>query len=182
MGGLRAGNFDAAIGGARRDEEKSRAKERVFSFRDEFGQWDPKNQRPELWNLYNGSIRPSESIRVFPLSNWTEVDVWFYIYQEDIPIVSLYFAKEREMVIRFGQLIPLGPVVELREGEKVESVMSRYRTLGCYPCTGAIPSNATTLPEIIEEMVQSTQSERSTRVIDHDAEGSMEDKKKEGYF
>ena len=182
LGGLKLKGFDAAIGGARRDEEKSRAKERVFSFRDAFGQWDPKRQRPELWNLYNGKIRPGESIRVFPLSNWTELDIWFYIYQDNIPIVPLYFAKEREMVIRFGQLVPFGPVIELKSGEKIEKVMSRFRTLGCYPCTGAIRSTATTLPEIIAEMVQTRQSERSTRVIDHDAEGSMEDKKREGYF
>lgn len=179
---LREMKFDAAFGGARRDEEKSRAKERIFSFRDESGQWDPKNQRPELWDIYNGRINKGQSIRVFPLSNWTELDVWNYIYTENIPIVPLYFAKEREMVIRDGQLIPLDGPVPLCKNEKPQKIMCRFRTLGCYPCTGAIKSTAATVPDIIQEMMTVTISERSTRIIDHDAEGSMEDKKKEGYF
>ena len=179
---LREMKFDVAFGGARRDEEKSRAKERIYSFRDESGQWDPKNQRPELWDIYNGKINKGQSIRVFPLSNWTELDVWNYIYTENIPIVPLYFAKEREMVVRDGQLIPLDGPVPLGNNDKPQKVMSRFRTLGCYPCTGAIKSTATTVPDIIQEMMTVTISERSTRIIDHDAEGSMEDKKKEGYF
>ncbi len=179
---LRLGKYDAAFGGARRDEEKSRAKERIFSFRDEMGQWEPKNQRPELWNLYNAKINKGESIRVFPLSNWTELDVWQYIYKENIPIVPMYFAKEREMVVRDDMLIPLDGPIPLKKGEKPELVMCRFRTLGCYPCTGAIRSKAKTVPEIIEEMMVVTISERSTRIIDHDTEGSMEIKKREGYF
>jgi sulfate adenylyltransferase subunit 2 len=179
---LKEGKYDAAFGGARRDEEKSRAKERIYSFRDEAGQWDPKNQRPELWDIYNCKINKKESIRVFPLSNWTELDVWNYIYQENIPIVPLYYAKERDMVVRDNQLIPLDGPIPLSKDEKPEKVMCRFRTLGCYPCTGAIRSTATTLPEIIQEIMTVTISERSTRIIDHDAEGSMEDKKKEGYF
>ncbi len=179
---LRQGEYDAAFGGARRDEEKSRAKERVYSFRDSFGQWDPKNQRPELWNIYNAKVNKGESIRVFPLSNWTELDVWQYIYMEDIPVVPLYFAKEREIVVREGQLIPIDPRFPLPKGGKVEKVMCRFRTLGCIPCTGAVRSAAKTIPEIIEEMMTVRISERSTRVIDHDAEGSMEMKKREGYF
>lgn len=179
---LRLGKYDAAFGGARRDEEKSRAKERIFSFRDEMGQWEPKNQRPELWNLYNAKINKGESIRVFPLSNWTELDVWQYIYKENIPIVPMYFAKEREMVVRDDMLIPLDGPIPLKKGEKPELVMCRFRTLGCYPCTGAIRSTAKTVPEIIEEMMVVTISERSTRIIDHDTEGSMEIKKREGYF
>ncbi|OGS35860.1 MAG: sulfate adenylyltransferase small subunit [Elusimicrobia bacterium RIFOXYB2_FULL_49_7] len=179
---LRQGQFDAAFGGARRDEEKSRAKERIFSFRDEKGQWDPKNQRPELWNLYNAKVNKGESIRVFPLSNWTELDVWQYIYRENIPIVPMYFAKMREMVVRDNMLIPLDGDIPLRPGEKPKEVMCRFRTLGCYPCTGAIRSTATTLPEIIQEMMTIRISERSTRIIDHDQEGSMETKKREGYF
>jgi len=179
---LRLGKYDAAFGGARRDEEKSRAKERIFSFRDEMGQWEPKNQRPELWNLYNAKINKGESIRVFPLSNWTELDVWQYIYKENIPIVPMYFAKEREMVVRDEMLIPLDGPIPLKKGEKPEKVMCRFRTLGCYPCTGAIRSAAKTVPEIIEEMMVVTISERSTRIIDHDTEGSMEIKKREGYF
>jgi sulfate adenylyltransferase subunit 2 len=175
-------NFDAAFGGARRDEEKSRAKERIYSFRDEHGQWDPKNQRPELWNIYNAKINKGETIRVFPISNWTELDVWHYIHLEKIPIVPMYFAKEREMIVRDGQLIPMDGPIPLKEGEKTEKVMSRFRTLGCYPCTGAIRSEADTLPKIIEEMMIATVSERSTRIIDHDCEGSMEMKKREGYF
>ncbi len=175
--------FDAAFGGARRDEEKSRAKERVYSFRDRHHRWDPKNQRPELWNLYNGRIDQGESIRVFPLSNWTELDVWQYIYLENIPIVPLYLAKERPVVERDGVLImvddermPLAPY------EKPVMKQVRFRTLGCYPLTGAVESSATTLPEIIQEMLLTTTSERQGRVIDHDQAGSMEQKKREGYF
>jgi sulfate adenylyltransferase subunit 2 len=186
--GLRHYGFDAAIGGARRDEEKSRAKERVFSFRDEFGQWDPKNQRPELWSLFNARTRPRESIRVFPLSNWTELDVWQYIYLEKIPINPLYFATERDIVIRNGQLILLdgafagGQRFGPQPGERVERVLCRFRSLGCVPCSGAVRSAATTLEEIVEEMMVARTSERGTRVIDHDADGSMETKKREGYF
>jgi sulfate adenylyltransferase subunit 2 len=182
LNALSAGAFDAAFGGARREEEKSRAKERIYSFRDSAGQWDPKNQRPELWNLYNGRVNKGESIRVFPLSNWTELDIWQYIYLEKIPVVPMYFAREREMVVRDNQLIsPDGPM-PLRKGEKLEKVMCRFRSLGCYPCTGAIRSEADTVPRIVEEMMTARISERSTRVIDHDTEGSMEIKKKEGYF
>lgn len=180
--GLASGDYDAAIGGARRDEEKSRAKERVFSFRDKFGQWDPRNQRPELWNVYNGKINQGESIRVFPLSNWTELDIWHYIHLESIPIVPLYFAKKREVVVRGNQLIPVNASTRLRDDEKPQEVMCRFRTLGCSPCTGAIRSEATTVPDIIAEMLQIRVSERSTRIIDHDSEGSMETKKREGYF
>ena len=186
--GIRHYNFDAAIGGARRDEEKSRAKERFFSFRDEFGQWDPKNQRPELWNLYNGRIAPKESIRVFPLSNWTELDIWQYIYVEKIPINPLYYAREREAVIRGGQIIVLDGLFAPNEryrpgpGERIERVLCRFRSLGCVPCSGAVRSSATTLEEIVEEMMLVRTSERGTRVIDHDADGSMETKKREGYF
>ncbi|HEU0119407.1 MAG TPA: sulfate adenylyltransferase subunit CysD [Bryobacteraceae bacterium] len=179
---LEAGGYDAAFGGARRDEEKSRAKERVFSFRDKFGQWDPKNQRPELWNLYNSKVEKGESIRVFPLSNWTEMDVWAYIELENIPIVPLYYAKEREMVVRGNQLIPLEHNMPLAPGEKPEMVMSRMRSLGCTYCTGAIRSEADTMPKIINELVQFRRSERENRIIDHDQEGSMELKKREGYF
>jgi sulfate adenylyltransferase subunit 2 len=179
---IRAGKYDAAFGGARREEEKSRAKERVFSFRDEFGQWDPKNQRPELWNLYNARVNKGESIRVFPLSNWTELDVWQYIYRESIPVVPMYFAEERDMIVRDDQLIPLDGPIPLKPGEKAQKVMSRFRSLGCYPCTGAVRSNAKTVPEIIEEMMVVRNSERATRVIDFDQEGSMEMKKREGYF
>jgi len=179
---LEQGRFDAAFGGARRDEEKSRAKERVYSFRDSFGQWDPKNQRPELWNLFNSRIGPGESIRVFPLSNWTELDVWHYIYAENIPIVPLYFAKPRPMVVRGNSLIPTEHNMPLLPGEQPEMVMCRMRSLGCTYCTGAIRSEADTLPKIIEEMIQFRRSERENRVIDHDQEGSMELKKREGYF
>jgi sulfate adenylyltransferase subunit 2 len=183
LDGLRAGSYDAAIGGARRDEEKSRAKERIFSFRDEKGQWDPKNQRPELWNLYNPRIHPGESLRVFPLSNWTEMDVWQYIHVERIPIVPMYFAKEREMLVRGDTLIPLEqPFIPLLPGEKPQLVRCRMRSLGCSPCTGAIRSDADTVPKIIEELVSFRRSERENRVIDHDQEGSMEIKKREGYF
>jgi sulfate adenylyltransferase subunit 2 len=179
---LSEGSFDAAFGGARRDEEKSRAKERVYSFRDAFGQWDPKNQRPELWNLYNSRIDKGESIRVFPLSNWTELDVWNYIYRENIPIVPLYFAKPRPMLVRGANLIPLEHNAPLLPGEQPQMVMCRMRSLGCTYCTGAIYSEADTLPKIIEEMIQARRSERENRIIDHDQEGSMEIKKREGYF
>ena len=175
--------FDAAFGGARRDEEKSRAKERVYSFRDELGQWDPKNQRPELWNIYNGKINKGESIRVFPISNWTELDIWTYIKQEDIEINPLYFAQKRKVVVRNKQLIPyVDGVTPLKEGETPEDVMCRFRTLGCWPCTGAVYSDAVTLDDIIAETMSVRVSERITRIIDHDQEGSMEQKKKEGYF
>jgi sulfate adenylyltransferase subunit 2 len=179
---LSEGGFDAAFGGARRDEEKSRAKERVYSFRDSFGQWDPKNQRPELWSLYNSRVDKGESIRVFPLSNWTELDVWQYIHLEKIPIVPMYFAKEREMVARGSTLIPVEQDIPLLPGEKARMVMCRMRSLGCSPCTGAIHSEADTVPKIIEEMMLFRRSERENRVIDHDREGSMEIKKREGYF
>ena len=180
---LRAGRFDAAFGGARRDEEKSRAKERIFSFRDQLGQWDPKNQRPELWNLFNGRIEPGESIRVFPLSNWTESDVWQYIHLEQIPIVPLYLAKERRMLVRGQSLIlPEQPFIEQMPGDRFEMVQCRMRSLGCSPCTGAIRSDADTVPKIIAELASVRNSERENRVIDHDREGSMELKKREGYF
>lgn len=175
--------FDAAFGGARRDEEKSRAKERVYSFRDEHHRWDPKNQRPELWNIYNGKVNKGESIRVFPLSNWTELDIWQYIYLEGIEIPELYFAKRRPVVERDGILIMVDDErMELKEGEVAEEKMVRFRTLGCYPLTGAVESEATTLPEIIQEMLLTTTSERQGRAIDHDSSGSMEKKKREGYF
>lgn len=175
--------FDAAFGGARRDEEKSRAKERVYSFRDVHHRWDPKNQRPELWNIYNGRVHKGESIRVFPLSNWTELDIWQYIYLENIEIPELYFAKKRPVVKRDGMLIMVDDErMELKEGEVVEEIMVRFRTLGCYPLTGGVESQATTLPEIIQEMLLTTTSERQGRAIDHDSSGSMEKKKREGYF
>jgi sulfate adenylyltransferase subunit 2 len=175
--------FDAAFGGARRDEEKSRAKERVYSFRDKNHRWDPKNQRPELWDIYNGKIDKGESIRVFPLSNWTELDIWQYIHLENIPIVPLYFAKERPVVERDGVLIMVDDDrMPIGEHEKVEMKKVRFRTLGCYPLTGAVESEATTLPEIIQEMLLATTSERQGRLIDHDQAGSMEQKKREGYF
>jgi sulfate adenylyltransferase subunit 2 len=175
--------FDAAFGGARRDEEKSRAKERIFSFRDEFHRWDPKNQRPELWNLYNSKVKKGESIRVFPLSNWTELDVWQYVYLENIDIVPLYFAKERPIVYRDGTMIMVDDDrMRLKPGEKPEMRRVRFRTLGCYPLSGAVDSNATTLPEIIQEMLLTKFSERQGRMIDHDQAGSMEKKKREGYF
>ena len=180
---LQAGGFDAAFGGARRDEERSRAKERIYSFRDRFGQWDPKNQRPELWNLYNGKITKGESIRAFPLSNWTELDVWLYIHLENIPIVPLYLADQRPVVERDGQLIMADDDrLRLAPGEEPRLEMVRFRTLGCYPLTGAIRSNARTLPEIIREMLLTRYSERQGRLIDFDEEGSMETKKREGYF
>ena len=175
--------FDAAFGGARRDEEKSRPKERVFSFRDEFHRWDPKNQRPELWNLYNTRVNKGESIRVFPLSNWTELDIWQYIHLESIPIVPLYFADVRPVVERDGILILVDDDrLKLHEGETPMMKEVRFRTLGCYPLTGAVEATAKSLPEIIQEMLLATTSERQGRVIDNDEEGSMEDKKKEGYF
>jgi len=179
---LADGGFDAAFGGARRDEEKSRAKERIFSFRDQYGQWDPKNQRPELWSLYNSRIDKGESIRVFPLSNWTEMDVWQYIHIENIPIVPLYFAKERSVVVRGDSLLPLDHNPPLLAGEQPQIVRSRMRSLGCSYCTGAIRSDADTVPKIIQEMMLFRRSERENRVIDHDQEGSMELKKREGYF
>lgn len=175
--------FDAAFGGARRDEEKSRAKERIYSFRDKHHRWDPKNQRPELWQTYNGQLDKGESIRVFPLSNWTELDIWQYIYLEGIDIVSLYLAKERPVVNRDGILIMVDDDrMALREGEKIENKSIRFRTLGCYPLTGAVESTADTLAEIIEEMLLATSSEREGRLIDHDQSGSMELKKRQGYF
>lgn len=175
--------FDAAFGGARRDEEKSRAKERVYSFRDKNHRWDPKNQRPELWNVYNSKVDKGESIRVFPLSNWTELDIWQYIYLEGIEIPSLYFAQERPVVERDGTLIMVDDErMELEKGEEVQQKMVRFRTLGCYPLTGAVESVAQTLPEIIQEMLLCTTSERQGRVIDNDSAGSMEKKKMEGYF
>jgi sulfate adenylyltransferase subunit 2 len=175
--------FDAAFGGARRDEEKSRAKERVYSFRDRKHTWDPKNQRPELWNLYNGKINKGESIRVFPLSNWTELDVWEYIHLENIPIVPLYFAAMRPVVRRDGSLIMVDDErMRLNPGEKPEMKLVRFRTLGCYPLTGAIESDATTLPQIIREMFLARNSERQGRMIDYDETASMEQKKREGYF
>jgi sulfate adenylyltransferase subunit 2 len=179
---LNAGGFDAAFGGARRDEEKSRAKERIYSFRDAQGQWDPKNQRPELWNNFNSRIDKGESIRVFPLSNWTELDVWLYIHAENIPIVPLYYAAERESVERNGSIILVYPKDRLLPGEKTQRVRCRMRSLGCVPCTGAIRSEADTVPKIIAEMLSFRKSERENRAIDHDEEGSMEMKKREGYF
>jgi len=181
--GLDKYKFDAAFGGARRDEEKSRAKERIFSFRSENHRWDPKNQRPELWSLYNTKVKPGESIRVFPISNWTELDIWQYIYLEQIPIVPLYYAKERPVVERDGMLILLDDDrLELKPDEQVQMKSVRFRTLGCYPLTGAVESTAATLPEIIQEMLLTKTSERQGRLIDHDQAGSMEKKKQEGYF
>ena len=175
--------FDAAFGGARRDEEKSRAKERIFSFRSGTHRWDPKNQRPELWNVYNARVKPGESIRAFPLSNWTEMDVWQYIYLEDIPIVPLYLAKQRPVVERNGTLILVDDErIPLQEGETPQLKSVRFRTLGCYPLTGAVVSTAGTLPEVIQEMLLARTSERQGRVIDYDQAGSMEKKKQEGYF
>ncbi|MGC9330689.1 MAG: sulfate adenylyltransferase subunit CysD [Bacteroidales bacterium] len=183
LSGLNKYKFDAAFGGARRDEEKSRAKERIFSFRDEFHQWDPKNQRPELWNIYNTKIQKGESIRVFPLSNWTELDIWQYIRLENIPIVPLYFAKERPVVEYNNALILVDDnrmPEDLAKKAKMKKV--RFRTLGCYPLTGAVESDADTVEKIIEEMMTTTKSERTTRVIDFDQDASMEQKKREGYF
>jgi sulfate adenylyltransferase subunit 2 len=179
---LNAHGIDGAIGGARREEEKSRAKERIFSFRDAAGQWDPKNQRPELWNFFNTRIEKGQGVRIFPLSNWTELDVWQYIELENIPVVPLYFAKERDVLIRDGVLIPVEHPMELLPGEKPQQVMCRMRSLGCTYCSGAIRSNAETVPKIIEELKTFRRSERENRVIDHDQEGSMELKKREGYF
>jgi sulfate adenylyltransferase subunit 2 len=175
--------FDAAFGGARRDEEKSRAKERIFSFRSANHRWDPKNQRPELWSLYNTRIKPGESIRVFPLSNWTELDIWQYIHLEQIPIVPLYYSKVRPVVERDGmQIMVDDDRLELKPGEVVQHKSVRFRTLGCYPLTGAVESEAETLPQIIQEMLLTRTSERQGRLIDHDQAGSMEKKKQEGYF
>ncbi len=175
--------FDAAFGGARRDEEKSRAKERVFSFRDRFGQWEPRRQRPELWSLYNGRVDDGESMRVFPMSNWTELDVWTYVKRESIPVVPLYFAKERPMVRRNGTLVMVDDErMRLKKGEVPEMLRVRFRTLGCYPLSGAMLSEALTIDDILKEMVETRQSERQGRLIDHDEEGSMESKKREGYF
>lgn len=175
--------FDAAFGGARRDEEKSRAKERVYSFRDKNHRWDPKAQRPELWNIYNSKVNKGESIRVFPLSNWTELDIWQYIYLEQIPIVPLYYAAERPVVERDGLKIMVDDDrMPLEPGEEPKMEKVRFRTLGCYPLTGAVSSDADTLPEIIQEMLLTTTSERQGRAIDHDEAGSMEKKKQEGYF
>jgi sulfate adenylyltransferase subunit 2 len=179
---LAEGGFNAAFGGARRDEEKSRAKERIYSFRDVHGQWDPKSQRPELWNIFNSRIDKGESIRIFPLSNWTELDVWLYIQTEHIPIVPLYFAREREAVVRGGAIVLIYSENQLHSGEKSQLVQCRMRSLGCVPCTGAIRSDADTVPKIIEEMISFRRSERENRAIDHDEEGSMEIKKREGYF
>jgi len=175
--------FDAAFGGARRDEEKSRAKERIYSFRSETHRWDPKNQRPELWNIYNARVKPGESIRAFPLSNWTELDIWQYIYLENIPIVPLYYSKVRPVVDRDGMLILMDDDrIKLAPGEEAQMKSVRFRTLGCYPLTGAVESDAATLPEIIQEMLLTRTSERQGRLIDHDQAGSMEKKKQEGYF
>jgi sulfate adenylyltransferase subunit 2 len=179
---LKAFRIDTAIGGARRDEEKSRAKERAFSLRDASGQWDPRNQRPEFWNLYNARVGSGQSVRVFPLSDWTELDVWEYIRSEQIPVVPLYFAKEREMLVRGELLLPLDHPIDLLPGETPQRVMCRMRSLGCTYCTGAIRSSASNLDEIIEELKGFRRSERENRVIDHDQEGSMELKKIEGYF
>jgi sulfate adenylyltransferase subunit 2 len=180
---LAQGGYDAAFGGARRDEEKSRAKERIFSFRDRHGQWDPKNQRPELWSLFNGRIDKGASIRVFPLSNWTELDVWHYVWLERLPVVPLYFAAPRPIVEREGTLLMVDDErMRLQPGEHVTQRTVRFRTLGCYPLSGAIESRAATVPEIIDELVTSRLSERQGRLIDHDEEGSMELKKREGYF
>lgn len=179
---LKQHRIDAAIGGARRDEERSRAKERIFSFRDAHGQWDPKNQRPELWQLYNSKVHPGENMRVFPLSNWTEFDVWQYIRREAIPIVPLYFAEDRLVLVKGTSLIPLDEDDPRRHQPEAKRVSSRFRTLGCSPCTGAVASEAKSLDAIIDELFLSRSSERSTRVIDHDSDASMELKKREGYF
>ena len=181
--GLKHYGFDAAMGGARRDEERSRAKERVYSFRDAYQQWDPRNQRPELWSLYNGRVHRGESMRVFPLSNWTELDIWHYIWLEQIPIVPLYYSAARPMIEREGALLMVDDErMKLREGESVQTRQVRFRTLGCYPLSGAIESDADTVPKIIDEVLQARQSERQGRLIDYDEDGSMERKKREGYF
>lgn len=180
---LRAGGFDAAFGGARRDEERSRAKERIFSLRDANGQWNPRRQRPEPWGLLNSRLAPGESVRVFPLSNWTELDIWHYIAQEAIPIVPLYYAQERDVLVRGDSILLVEqPFVPFREGERLQRVRVRMRSLGCSPCTGAIRSDADTVDKIIDELIATRQSERQLRVIDHDQDGSMEIKKREGYF
>jgi sulfate adenylyltransferase subunit 2 len=179
---LSEGGFDAAIGGARREEERSRAKERIFSFRDEFGAWDPKNQRPEVWSFYNAKINPGESVRVFPLSNWTEIDIWNYIKREKIEIVPLYFAKKRRIIRRNGLILLADEFNQPQGGEKVEETMVRFRTLGCSMCSGAIESTADNLDKIIEEVMIAQKSERENRAIDYETDGSMEEKKKEGYF
>jgi len=179
---LAEGGFDAAFGGARREEEKSRAKERIYSFRDSMGQWDPKNQRPELWNIFNSRMNKGESIRVFPLSNWTELDVWLYIHAENIPVVPLYFAKEREVVLRGESIVLIYGQDQLQAGEKSQRLTCRMRSLGCMPCSGAVRSDADTVPKIIRELPGFRRSERENRLIDHDEEGSMELKKREGYF
>jgi len=182
LNALKEGAFDAVIGGARREEERSRAKERIFSFRDAFGQWEPRHQRPEFWSLYNSRLHAGESMRVFPLSNWTELDVWRYVQRERIEVVPLYFAAEHLMVEREGQLLPVCEETRLVPGEVPENRLCRYRTLGCYPCTGAVFSGAKNVEEIIAELEETRTSERTTRVIDHDQDGSMERKKREGYF
>ncbi len=189
LDGLKKHGFDAAFGGARREEEKSRAKERVFSIRDQFGQWDPKNQRPELWDLYNTRLNEGQTVRVFPLSNWTEVDIWNYIRLEKIPVVPIYFAQEREVIERNGTLIPFSAFSTVQDSkdtqyssEEIKKVTCRFRSLGCIPCTGAIPSEATTLEDILVEVVNTRKSERENRVIDLASDAAMEDKKKEGYF
>jgi len=182
LNSLKEGGYDAIMGGARREEERSRAKERIFSFRDAHGQWEPRRQRPEFWSLYNSCLHQGESMRVFPLSNWTELDIWRYIARENIEVVPLYFAAEREVIERSGQLIPYGEATQLLPGEVPRKVLSRYRTLGCYPCTGAIASSAASVNDIILELELSRLSERTTRIIDHDQDGSMERKKREGYF
>lgn len=179
---LREHHFDAALGGARREEEKSRAKERVFSLRNQQGVWDPKNQRPELWHLYNTKVHDGETVRVFPLSNWTELDIWQYIRQEQIPVVPLYYAQTRKVVRRHGVLLRLDEFVEPADGEEILEIPCRYRTLGCSPSTGAVPSTATTLDDIIAEIFEAKLSERETRAIDHGSDSSMEQKKREGYF
>ena len=182
LNSLHRGGYDAVIGGARREEERSRAKERIFSFRDAHGQWDPRRQRPEFWSLYNSRLHEGESMRIFPLSDWTELDIWRYIMQENIDVVPLYFAAEREVVDRSGLLIPVGKGTRLQPGETVEKRLCRFRTLGCYPCTGAVASTAASVEEIIAELELTRLSERTTRIIDHDQDGSMERKKREGYF
>lgn len=181
LNALKEGRYDAAIGGARREEERSRSKERIFSFRNNYGHWDPKNQRPELWNTFNAEINKNESMRVFPLSNWTELDVWMYIAKERIPVVPMYFAKERKVIARDDQLIPVDNAT-IEGDEKVESILCRARTLGCWPCTGMIRSTADTYEKIVKEIAEAKRSERVTRIIDFDTDGSMELKKREGYF
>ena len=182
LNSLQEGRYDAVMGGARREEERSRAKERIFSFRDVHGQWEPRRQRPEFWQLYNSRLHDGESMRIFPLSNWTELDVWRYILREKIDVIPLYFAKEREVIERSGQLIPVGKGTRLQPGETISKKMCRYRTLGCYPCTGAVASTSANVEEVIAELELTRLSERTTRIIDHDQDGSMERKKREGYF